>query len=630
MTQPPPPPPNQPPGGFPPPDQPPNQPPGGYPPPPAAGGFGAPQDPAQGGQGQAHGGFGAPTPPPQGQPGYGYPQAPQQAPQSGYGYPEQQAPQPGYGYPEQQAPQPVPPPYGYPTQPQQPYGYPTAPQQHLPVPPPGGRKKLSAQAMIIVAAVVAVALIVGGGVWYANSGSDEPTDAKPAGGTSQSPNGGGGEATTGGSGLGGNGKEKPGADTGASLAFRIDVPKVPDTTPVDGSWLTDRTYVKTGVNSVVGYDIATGAVSWTIPLAGQVCGASRHMTADHKVPILFEESKRVAPRYYQSCNQVGMLDLNTGKLLWSASVGGGGDQKARFSEVTLSGATVAAGGTDGGAAFDAATGKVRWKPQSDDQNCFDMGYGGGAGLVAVRKCGKYGAQSILVQNLDPVSGKPLSQYKMPSGVQYASIVSTKPLVVAANVGDAADDGSSISDFFSIDEKTGKLRTKITANADRYAAECGATSVEECRQVLVGDDRLYVPTEEHDGSTGEYSDETNEIIAFDLATGRTAPEKADAGDGYTLMPLRMDGGDIIAYKAGPYDKGGQIVSVNAGTMKETLLMATPSDKGNRDIVSSFSLTGAELLYADGRFFIGATYANKARESESSYGKKYHAVSFSTKG
>ncbi|MGW4050784.1 outer membrane protein assembly factor BamB family protein [Streptomyces sp. NPDC004779] len=615
MTQPPPPPPNQPPGGFPPPNQPPNQPPGGYPPPPA-GGFGAPQDPAQG-HGQAHGGFGAPTPPPQGQPGYGYPQAPQAAPQ------------PGYGYPEQQHQQPVPPPYGYPTQPQQPYGYPTAPQQHLPAPPPGGRKKLSAQAIIIVAAVVAVALIVGGGIWYSQSGEDEPTNAKPVGGTSQSPNGGGGEATTGGSGLGGNGKEKPGADTGASLAFRIDVPTVPDTTPVDGSWLTDKTYVKTGVNSVVGYDIAKGTVAWTIPLAGQVCGASRHMTADHKVPILFEESKRVAPRYYQSCNQVGMLDLNTGKLLWSASVGGGGDQKARFSEVTLSGATVAAGGTDGGAAFDAATGKVRWKPQSDDQNCFDMGYGGGAGLVAVRKCGRYGAQTILVQNLDPVSGKPLSQYKMPTGVQYASIVSTKPLVVAANVGDAADDGSSISDFFSIDEKTGKLRTKITANADRYAAECGATSVEECRQVLVGDDRLYLPTEEHDGSTGEYSDETNEIIAFDLATGRTAPEKADAGDGYTLMPLRMDGGDIIAYKVGPYDKGGQIVSVNAGTMKETLLLETPSDKGNRDIVTSFSITGAELLYADGRFFISATYANKARESESSFGKKYHAVSFSTK-
>ncbi|MFE5791000.1 PQQ-binding-like beta-propeller repeat protein [Streptomyces sp. NPDC056503] len=617
MTQPPPPPPNQPPGG--------------YPPPP--GGFGAPQDPGQG-----QGGFGVPTPPPppQGQPGYGYPQQPQGEP--GYGYPQAPQGQPGYGYPEQppQHQQPVPPPYGYPTQPQQPYGYPTQPQQHVPAPAPGGGgRKPSAQTQIIIAAVVAVALIVGGGVWYANSGSDPAPDAKPTGGTSQSPNGGGDAsgATTGGgsdSGLGGDGKEKPGEKTGARLAFRIDVPTVPDTTPVDGSWLTDKTFVKTGVDSVVGYDIDKGTVAWTIPLAGQVCGASRHKTEDNKVPILFEEKKRVAPRYYQSCNQVGMLDLNTGKLLWSTSVSGGGDEKARFSEVTLSGGTVAAGGTDGGAAFDAATGKVRWKPQSNDQNCYDMGYGGGAGLVAVRKCGKYGAESVLVQNLDPKSGKPLSQFKMPQGVKYAAVVSTKPLVVAANVGDAADDGSGISDFFSIDEKTGKLRTKITANADRYAARCGSTSVEDCSQVLVGDDRLYLPTEEHEGSTGEYGDETNEIVAFALADGKMASEKADAGDGYTLMPLRMDGGDLIAYKVPPYDKGGQLVSVHAGTMKSTLLLENPSDKGNRSIENSFSITGAELLYGDGRFFISATYANKARETGSALDKKYLAVSFSTKG
>ncbi|MEU2547570.1 PQQ-binding-like beta-propeller repeat protein [Streptomyces roseolus] len=607
MTQPPPPPPNQPPG-------------------PPPGGFGAPQDP---GQGQGQGGFGAPTPPPppQGDPGYGYPQAPQGQP--GYGYPQQAPPQ----APQYQ--QPVPPPYGYPGgQPQQPYGYPTAPQQQVPAVAPGGRRKLSAQAQIIVAAAVAVALIVGGGIWYANSGSEPSPDAKPVGGTSQSPNGGGDGGSSGdggaGNGLGGNGKEKPGDKTGARLAFRVDVPKVPDTTPVDGSWLTDKTFVKTGVNSVVGYDIDKGTVSWTIPLPGQVCGASRHKTEDDKVPVLFEEKKRVAPRYYQSCNQIGMLDLNTGKLLWSASVSGGGDEKARFSEVTLGGGTVAAGGTDGGAAFDAATGKVLWKPQSNDQGCYDMGYGGGAGLVAVRKCGKYGAQTVSVQNLDPKSGKPLSEFKMPQGVEYASVVSTKPLVVAANVGDAADDGSSISDFFSIDEKTGKLRTKITANPDRYAAECGATSVEECSQALVGDDRLYLPTEEHEGSTGEYGDETNEIVAFSLADGKMAPEKADAGDGYVLMPLRMDGGDLIAYKAPPHDKGGQLVSVHAGTMKSTLLLENPSDKANRSIESSFSITGAELLYADGRFFISGTYANKPRESGSALDKKYLAVSFSTKG
>ncbi|QES06538.1 hypothetical protein DEJ44_13550 [Streptomyces venezuelae] len=617
MTQPPPPPPNQPP------------------------------DPPQGG-------FGAPTPPPpqqQPEPGYGYPQPPQSAP--GYGYPQQ--PEPGYGYPQQPQPDPG---QGYPqqppTQPQQPYGggyqQPAQPPYGYPAPqqPPyggyqqpapttvqapvagGGRGKLSAQLQIVIAAVVAVVLIVGAGIWYANSGGGEGKDdeAKGTGGTSQGTGGGDGGKTGGAnSGLGGDGKEKASGNTSAKLAFSVPAPTVPDVTDFSGSWLTDKAYVKTGLNSVVGYDRDKGTVLWTLPLTGQVCGASRHKTADNKVPILFEAKKRVAPRYFQQCTEVGMVDLVTGKLLWSTSVTGGtaGDQKVRFSEVSLSGKTVAAGGTDGGAAFDVANGNPRWKPQANDQGCYDLGYGGGEGLVAVRKCGSsYDSQYVMVQNLDPVSGAPISQYKMPTGVKYASVVSTKPLVVAADVGETAGDGSGISDFFSIDEKTGKLKAKITADADQYAGRCRSTKVESCQYVLVGNGRLYVPTEEHEGSTGEYGDETNEIIAFDLATGRTVPEKADAGDKYNLVPLRMDGGDLIAYKEPPYDKGGRIVSINGGTMKETLLLENPGERSIREMETSFSLNGAELLYGEGRLFIAGTLVSKARSGSTD--KRYLVVSY----
>ncbi|MGW8765806.1 outer membrane protein assembly factor BamB family protein [Streptomyces sp. NPDC055815] len=609
MTQPPPPPPNQPP------------------------------DP--------QGGFGAPTPPPQQppaqpEPGYGYPQQPPAAqPEPGYGYPQQP-----YGYPTapqqpqqpqqpsqyggyQQPQQPVQPPYGYPTQPQQPQygGY---QQPATAAVPAAGGKKLSAQLQIVIAAAVAVVLIIGAGIWYANSGGDDGgNEAKGSGGTSQGPASGGG-GDTGGKGLGGGGKEKPPADTKSTMTFQIAQPKVPDITDVSGSWITDKAFVKPGVNSLVGYDLDKGSVQWTLPLTGQVCGASRHVTADNKAPILFEATKRVGPRYYQPCTEVGVVDLNTGKLLWSTSVTGGsaGDQKARFTEVTLSGSTVAAGGTDGGAAFDLTNGNPRWKPQANDQNCYDMGYGGGEGLVAVRKCGQYDNPNVLIQNLNPTTGAPLSQFKMPPGVKYASVVSTKPLVVAADVGETAGDGSGISDFFSIDEKTGKLKAKITADADQYAARCRATEVESCTQALVGNGRLYVPTEEHEGSTGEYGSETNEIIAFDLATGRTVPEKADAGDKFTYVPLRMDGGNLIAYKAPPYDQGGRIVSVDGGTMKETLLLENPANKSIHSAESSFSLNGAELLYGNGRFFISETLVSKPRENPSPNDiKEYLIVSFS---
>src|SRR5690606_17970866 len=113
-------------------------------------------------------------------------------------------------------------------------------------------------------------------------------------------------------------------------------------------------------------------------------------------------------------------------------------------------------------------------------SCYDSGYGGGPKLVAVRKCGSYSQRQLHIQTIDPKSGKVVTEYKMSEGIEYASVVSTDPLVVAADVGDSAGDGSGISDFFSVDNKTGKLRARISAPGDDYAARCdGITKIEKC-------------------------------------------------------------------------------------------------------------------------------------------------------
>ncbi|MEV1045284.1 PQQ-binding-like beta-propeller repeat protein [Streptomyces sp. NPDC049916] len=617
MTQPPPQPPNEPSDGSSngPADTPPGPPqPNNPPTPPAAppsGGFGAPQDPPPGG-------FGAPTPPPA-DPFAKQPQHPQQPPTApsappagGYGspppqggYPTPPAPQPnGYGYPQAQ------PGYGYPQgpggppgMPQQGYGYPTQPMYGAPQPGPaggGGGKKFSTQMQIILAAAVAVVLIIGAGVIYASTGGDDKnggTDqASTSGGEGKGGEGKGGE----GDGLAG-GEEKAPASTKAKVAFQIPEPKVTDVTTVAGSWLTDKAFVKSGVSEVVAYDADKGTELWTLPLEGEVCGASRHMSKDYKTAILFEESKATKANKYPSCNQVGVIDLTTGKLLWSKGVTGatGGDQQIRFDEVTLSGTTVAAGGTRGGAAFKLDNGAELWKPKVGSDGCYDMGYAGGEALATVRKCGTYDSPQLEIQALNPATGAPLSTFKMPAGVDYAAIVSTKPLVVAADVGDTAGDGSGISDFFSIDAATGKLIVRIPADADQYAARCGSTDVEQCQHMAVGNNRLYLPTEQHDG-TGEYGD-TNEVVAFDLKTGKLMGARADAGDRYTLVPLRMDGTNVIAYKQPPYDKGGQIVSINGETFKQTLLLENPSDEAVRDAETRFSTDHTEFLYGQGRFF-----------------------------
>ncbi|MEV6395743.1 PQQ-binding-like beta-propeller repeat protein [Streptomyces sp. NPDC051907] len=609
------------------PPPPPNQPPG-----PPPGGFGAPQDPPPGG-------FGSPTPPPQPaqNPSYGYPQQPGAQPQPGYGYPQTPPPaEPGYGYPQTpppgaapQGPPPGQPGYGYPTQPAQP--------QYMPPPQPdggssGGRKKISTQMQIIIAAAVAVVLIVGAGVFYASTKDD-------GGGKSESENSanggskgtGGGDGDSGKAAADGPGKEKAGANTGAKVGFQLPPPpKRTGLTAVPGSWVTDKAYVKPGVDSVVAYDVAKGTPLWTTPLPGQVCAASRHVSKDNKTAIAFEAAKRKDAKAYEKCTEVGVIDLNTGKLLWSKSITSenSGDEKADYTEITLSGNTVAAADGDGGAAFDLNTGAVRWKPTIDGNQCRDIGYGGGAALVAVRRCGPFSDSSVVVQTLNPDNGTPLASFNMPTPLEDARVVSSQPLVVAADIGDTGTFG--ISDFFSIDGKTGKLRAKISAPADKYEARCPASDgVEGCQFVVVGNDRLYLPTAEHQGPGDDGFNRVNEIISFDLATGKGTSDRADSGNKFKLLPLRMDGGNIITLKKQTYSEPTQVVSINGADFKQTVLLETPGDKSVKNAENSFTVEGSEWDYASGRLFVSDDLLSDPKdELEPAFGVRLLALSFTT--
>lgn len=496
-------------------------------------------------------------------------------------------------------------------------------------PQPGGKRKFNAQVLIIVAAVVAIALIVGGGVWYASSSGDDSgkkdDTASSNGGTGGKDDDEGSGGSDGGEGGDGGTStepvEKVPANTASKVLFQVPAPKVSkdSTIATAGSWLTDTVYAKSGIAEIVGYDPDKGTKLWTIKLPGPVCQGSNH-TSDNKTAIIYQPEMPTKAEPSHGCSQVAAIDLAAGKKLWTKTATSG-DEPISFNNVTVSGGTAAVGSSSGGAAFDIVSGKQLWAPKPTD-TCYDSGYGGGTKLVAVRRCGAYDSPELHIQTIEPKSGKVISEYKMGTGIQYASVVSTDPLVVAADVGEAAKDGSGISDFFSIDNKTGKLRTRISAPSDQYAAGCdGITKVEECHQLAVGNDRLYLATEEHDGS-GEFSD-TNEIVAIDLATGKQTGQRADAGDDYTIMPLRMDGTNIIAYKRPPYDKGGQIVSIDGGSFKETKLLENPATESVRDAETSMSPDYSEFLYAQGRLFLSAVYASDLTSSDD---EEYLVVGF----
>lgn len=571
---------------------PPNQPP--------SGGFGAPQDPPPGG-------FGAPGTPP---PPPGPPTPPQQPPaappaQPAYGYPQPgPAAGPGYGYPQQPG---TPAPFGAPTTPMYASQPPAGPAG-------GGSNDKRNQLLIVGAALLAIILIVGGGLWYTSG--DGGTENTAGGGSSAGPDGDKPQAGT-------PGSEKPPANPKSKTLFNLPSPQPVEVTTVAGSWLTDSTYVKSDVAKVVGYNLVDGAKKWEIPLPGELCAATKHVS-ENKTAVLFKATLPTPENKYPQCTEVGVIDLEGGKLVWSGNAKGAttGDKPAAYYEVTLSGQTVAAGGTSGGAAWNLADGKSLWAPKVDAEGCYDAGYAGGEALGVIRKCGRSPNQTLYAQILDPATGAPTASYKLSAGIDYASIVATKPLVVAADVGKTAKNATGVSDLFVVDPK-GELKARISLASGNFAGKCGATEVEKCSGMVVGDGKLYLPSYEHQG-TDSSGARTNELLSFDLETGKQTTDRSDAGERYTMVPLRMDGSNIIAYKEPPYDKGGQIVSIDGKTMKQTVLMENPADKASQRAETAFSPEYSEYRYHNGKLFISRT--NVRKSSSSTGDPEYLFVSF----
>ncbi|MFE2171424.1 PQQ-binding-like beta-propeller repeat protein, partial [Streptomyces sp. NPDC059447] len=580
-------------------------------------GFGAPQDPPPGGFGPP-GGF--PPPPPPG------PSAPAQQP------PTQPVAQPAT-MPAQPAAQPVPPPpappaapgqpaappapgqpaYGYP-QPGPGYGYPQqqpgpattpmyAPQPPATGAPGGGGNDKRNQLMIIGAALLAVVLIVGGGLWYASGDSGGGDGGQTTAGGDASASAGNDKPQEGGA-----AKEKAPSNPKAKTLFNLPSPQPAEQVGTIGSWITDSTYVKSDVSKVVGYNLVDGGKKWEIPLPGEVCGATKHVS-QNKSAILFRPTQPTAETKYPACSEVGVIDLEAGKLVWSgnAKSASGGDRPANLREVTISGNTVAAADiSTGGAAWNLADGKSLWVPKVDAEQCRDTGYAGGEALAVIRKCGQSPNYTLYAQVLDPSTGAPKSSYKLSPGIDYASIVSTNPLIVGADVGKTAKNATGVSDLFVVDDK-GELKARIALTSGNFAGRCAATDVEKCTGMVVGNGKLYLPSYEHQGKEG--ISRTNELLSFDLATGKQTSDRADAGESYQLTPLRMDGQNVIAYKEPPYDKGGQVVSIDGKTMKETLLMENPADKASQRAEIAFSPDYSEYRYHNGKLFISRTSVRK---------------------
>ncbi|MFJ4081058.1 PQQ-binding-like beta-propeller repeat protein [Streptomyces iakyrus] len=570
--------------------QPPSQPPHG--------GFGAPQNqPPQGG------GYGAPQtpPPPQGPPQT--PPPPQGPPQPGYGYPQQPPQQPGpYGQPQQPGPY-NPGPYGQPQQPgpygQPGYGYPPQPQYPgAPGTPPGGgsNNPFKGKPAMIIGAAVAALLVVGGTVWAVTSGDDGKGKKKPVAQKTDDPKAGSSAPVNPGDGSGDGGEDPENLNEGrqageAKVLWYKEAPDAPGSgADADGMWITGKTAVKAAYKQLFAYNVGDGKPSWdAITFPQKICATTPQKTSDDKIVVAYMSGSSDRAK----CNQLQEIDLLTGEKGWKEEVADGALFDSTLSvELSITGKTLMVGRSQSGTAYDVTNGDKLFDKKKYGNACFPAAFAGGEKLIAVSSCGAgTDKEHDEVQELDPKTGKARWTQPFDKGWRVARTYSVSPLVVYSTNEDKK--AWNISTFTS----GGKFRSQVGFDED-FAPECGWAILERdltgCEGVAVDDTTLYLPTEATSGA--------NEIVAVNLADGKEKWRVKSPSD-ESMLPIKTEGGKLIAYVQPSYDAGGQIVSIptGGGSHKPSKLLQNP--QGAADIEDSFF--SKDIDWADGRFYISTT-------------------------
>lgn len=567
-------------------------PPGNPPPPPPGGGYGYPA--------QAPGPAPTPGPPPVGQNPYAQPVPPGQNPYAQAptqpAFPQQQMPpqqaqqpQQTYGYPQQgqqqgqpQGPPPQPPYGGYPPQtPPPPYGY----QQPGSNPPANNNKMIA-----VIAAVVAVVLVIGGGVYFATKGGGDDDTTKPqanSGGVN-----GGSKGTTNGATGGGTGGTKT---HGSTLSYKWDKPadqvaEKDNLKNVVGVWFTAKYVVKNEIDKVVGYDLTTGTVAWTIPAPSSGdCTAARD-----------SDNNLTAIQFGANCEQVMVIDLAGGKAVWTAKLplGTSGRPDFDYTEMAVSGDTVGVDWLGGSIGYRMSTQKVLWRAGNGD--CEDDGYAGGKQFVAVVNCGY---KTYKVQVVDPDdNGNPKWSWTAPVGTKVSAIVSTDPVVVLLGT-----EGTTFTDVATL--AGGRLQSRVSLGTEKYDISTDGTEQQSVHNVIVSSDTVYLSLRGKSDGNGQV---LSGIVAFSLADGKQKwIAKPDSK--HEIGGLTVQDGKLLAYEPAGYDVQGRLVTLDPGSGAITTYAQFDTAATDKLDVSA---SRAYPVWFSGHFYI-ATRTVYASSSDQTY-------------
>ncbi|MEV3861154.1 PQQ-binding-like beta-propeller repeat protein [Streptomyces sp. NPDC050095] len=367
-------------------------------------------------------------------------------------------------------------------------------------------------------------------------------------------------------------------------------PKQAQATP--GTWATSKTFVKGRYDRLEAVEIHSDTEAWTRMFPGPICGTTPLVTVDGRTAVLFRDRENK-----DLCNQVALVNLDTGEKLWQATFPGGSRLGYTTDPTTVTmtrGVVVITWEGKGVAAYDMRDGKKLWLREKTQQ-CNDSGTSGGQALLVLRACAAASIDSLeyQAQRIDARTGKVKWTYKVAKGVKGAFLVSSDPPVLGVGAGDA-----KITDLLSLDDE-GKYRSTIRLEGDHYEVKCDVFLIDRCSQVVVSKDQAFITSSEQLESVGEA---TNWIVGFSLATGR-AHVKFDAGSDQMLYPIRMSGDDLLAYKTSTDDYAPRsLVSLDPVSGKQRVYFYFSVASENIGLGYGGDLS--DVIVEHGRIFFGA--------------------------